>query len=179
MEDNGSVCKISVDGTDFKIYEPTPFSSKWWSHKFNGPGLRYEIGVCIQTGWIVWVNGPFPCGSFPDLKIAKQNLFHELDRGEKVICDRGYKLGGRYVDFPRYRRGSVLARLPINRMKTKVRARHETCNKRLKQFGVLEKRFRHRLELHSTYFNAVTNITQIAIQRGEPLFQVFYDDNRY
>lgn len=33
----------SVDESDFRIFEPTPFSPKCHSHKFVGPGLRYEI----------------------------------------------------------------------------------------------------------------------------------------
>ena len=66
MADPGQRCKITVDGTDFRIQEPSPFDPKWYSHKFRGPGLRYEIGVCIKTGWIVWVNGPFPAGAWPD-----------------------------------------------------------------------------------------------------------------
>ena len=41
---------ITVDGTDFKIKEPTPFSPTWYSQKHNGPGLRYEVGICIHTG---------------------------------------------------------------------------------------------------------------------------------
>jgi len=32
-------CAVSVDGTDFRIQEPIPFDAKWFSHKFNGPGL--------------------------------------------------------------------------------------------------------------------------------------------
>ena len=36
---------ISLDGTDFRIPEPTVFDPKWFSHKFNGPGLRYEIAL--------------------------------------------------------------------------------------------------------------------------------------
>ena len=70
MRSNGNICLVSVDGTDFCIMEPWPFSTKWWSHKFNGPGLRYEIVVCMQTGWIVMVNGPHPCGDWSDLCIA-------------------------------------------------------------------------------------------------------------
>jgi len=46
-------CFVSLDGTDFSIYEPTPFDAKWYSHKLNGPGLRYEIGICLRTGDIV------------------------------------------------------------------------------------------------------------------------------
>ena len=34
-EYNGSSCKVSVDGTDFRIQEPSPFSKSWYSHKFR------------------------------------------------------------------------------------------------------------------------------------------------
>ena len=40
---------ISNDGTDFSIYEPSPFQQIWYSHKFKGPGIRYEVGVTIET----------------------------------------------------------------------------------------------------------------------------------
>lgn len=30
--------------------EPSPFDPKWFSHKFVGPGLRYEVGVFYQVG---------------------------------------------------------------------------------------------------------------------------------
>ena len=70
---------MSIDGTDCRIQEPTPFDPLWYSHKFNGPGVRYEVGICIQTGWIVWVHGPFPAGDFPDIKIL-------LFRAERVIA---------------------------------------------------------------------------------------------
>ena len=43
----GNRCLISIDGTDCQIQEPTPFSPKWFSHKFNGPGIRYEVGILI------------------------------------------------------------------------------------------------------------------------------------
>ena len=48
--DPGQRCKITVDGTDFRIQEPGPFNLKWYSHKLKWPGLHYEIGVCIKTG---------------------------------------------------------------------------------------------------------------------------------
>ena len=70
---------ISVDGTDCRICEPSPFSSKWYSHKFNGPGLRYEVAVSISTGHLVWAYGPFPCGSHPDISIFKLRLAEKLD----------------------------------------------------------------------------------------------------
>lgn len=86
MDDNGSTCLVSVDGTDFQICEPSKFDEKWFSHNFNGPSVRYEIAVCIQTGWIVWINGPFPCGT-PDLCIARSGLvIYELDMGATTMA---------------------------------------------------------------------------------------------
>jgi hypothetical protein len=60
-----------IDGINLQVYEPRKygFDPAWWSHKFNGPGVRYKIASCINTGDIVWLNGPFPCGKFPDLNI--------------------------------------------------------------------------------------------------------------
>ena len=69
QNDKGRQCKVTVDGTDFRIYDPSPFWSKWMSFKFKGPGLRYEVGVSIESGDIVWINGPFMPGMFNDLQI--------------------------------------------------------------------------------------------------------------
>lgn len=163
------MCKISVDGTDFKIYEPTPFDPKWYSHKFKGPGLRYEVGLNIQTGDLVWLNGPFPCGRYPDGVIATREGLEEcLDAGEKYVCDGGYY-------GPRAVKPNGLNNADQH-MKSVVRARHETVNRRFKQFGILEHVFRHRLQRHGVVVWAIANITQIGIEDGTPLFQVVYDD---
>ena len=88
---SSNVCKVSVDGTDFRIYEPTSFSSKWFSHKFKGPGLRYEVAVCIRNGHIVCTHGPFLCGSFPGPTIYRIAMKGSLAAGEIVVSDEGYK----------------------------------------------------------------------------------------
>jgi hypothetical protein len=100
INDNGSRCKVSVDGTDFRIWEPRPFNKKWYSSKFNGPGVRYEVGVCIQTGWIVWTNGPFPCGEWSDVKIALDGIVYMLEGDERLIADKGYRGHPCYFDCP-------------------------------------------------------------------------------
>jgi hypothetical protein len=68
-QDNGSISKVSVDGTDFRINQPTPFWKGWYSQKFKSAGVHYEVTISIQSGDIVWIHGPFPCGKFPDLTI--------------------------------------------------------------------------------------------------------------
>ena len=86
---------MTVNGVNFPIQEPWPFvqekNKQWYSHKFKSVGLQYEIGICNKTGDIVWLNGPFPCGSCPDLEIFCLGLKNKLGPGEKVIADRGYR----------------------------------------------------------------------------------------
>jgi hypothetical protein len=171
MHDNGSICKVTLDGTDCRIQEPTPFNPRWYSHKFKGPGVRYEIGLCIQTGWIVWVHGPFMCGRFPDLRIAREKIIHKLKIGEKILADGGYRDGRVHMETP------TGLNNPDQRMKKLARARHETVNLRLKIFGILCKPFRHNLSNHASVFHSIAVITQIAIQTNEPLFQITYYDN--
>ena len=62
-------------------------------------------------------------------------------------------------------------------MQQRIRARHETVNKRFKQWGCLQNKFRHDILKHAEVFRAVAVITQIAIETGEPLFEVNYIDD--
>lgn len=154
---------VSVDGTDCKIEEPSHFDSKWYSHKFNGPGVRYEIGLSILSGDLMWVNGPFCCGKYPDIRIFKKDMFRSLDNNEYIVGDNGYKHGR--VITP----DSVAD--DFFEIHAWIRARHETINKRLKQFAVLKHVFRHNLEKHMICFHAVCQLTSLALE-DSPLFNL-------
>ena len=82
-------CLLCIDGTDVPSYEPGSRSTIWWSHKFNGPGIKYEVGTCIQTGEIVWFRGPFPC-NMSDKDIFDLFLSDKLLPGEGVEAESGY-----------------------------------------------------------------------------------------
>ena len=158
---------MTVDGTDFQIQEPSPFESRWYSHKFKGPGLRYEVAVSILGGDIVHTNGPFPCGTWPDISIFRSMLMDKLLPGEFVEADNGYR--GQYDKI----------RTPVDyttkkekKMKARARARHETCNKRFKQFQILKKPFRHNRSEHQKVFRSIVVLTQLSIQSGENLFHI-------
>jgi hypothetical protein len=168
--DNGSCCLVSVDGTDFAIFEPVPFSSKWYSHKLKRAGLRYEIAICIQTGEPVWINGPFPCGSWSDLRIARYALVDALDDGECYLADSGYRDGKQFSVTPSGMHSFS------DRQKSAVRSRHETLNKRYKDWGALRRLYRHSPVSHSKVMHAIANIVQVTILNGEPLFEVEYQD---
>jgi hypothetical protein len=68
--DVGVRAKVSVDGTDFRLPQQHP-NKHYFSHKFKTSGYRYEVALCIQTGDIVHINGPFPCGLYPDISIFR------------------------------------------------------------------------------------------------------------
>jgi len=61
-------------------------------------------------------------------------------------------------------------------MQSAARSRHETFNGRLKNWGILERTYRHNIELHGTVFTACAVITQLCVANGEPLFKVEYSD---
>lgn len=147
---------------DCKIKEPSPFSAKWYSHKFRGPGMRYEIGLNIRSGEIVWTNGGYPCGTYPDLKLAREAYTDSVDIGERTIADKAYR-DSRYFILPNKQN---------KKLHKQIMARHETVNKRMKLFQILKQPFHHNLQKHPMVFRAVANLVQLKLKNGEPLFKV-------
>jgi hypothetical protein len=182
MLDNGSQCKITVDSTDFRIMEPSPFDPKWLSEKYNGPGVKYEVAVCIQSGWIVHTNGPYPCGQWHDLTVARDDLCYRLadsDEDEMALADGGYSDGYSFFETPTGHNNAD------QRMKAVARARHETINRRFKLWGVMGQRFRGKPQHHNKFFSAAANLTQFLImisayplEESEiHLFNIGYNDH--
>ena len=168
-------CTMSIDGTDFRIPQQgkackgNPFAS----HKYAGKSaLRYELGIDILEGNLVWIQGPYPAGKFNDIAIFNKVLRHYLEPWERVEADNGYVGHGDKIKCPKN-----VANPPENlKMQGRVRARHETLNGRLKNWGILSQTFRHDISLHGSVFHACAVITQLMIDNGEPLFNVEYND---
>ena len=126
------------------------------------------MAVCIKTGDIVWIYGPFPCGRYTDLVIFRRRLKHMLDVDEMVEADDGYP-------DEKVRRPNNFRSHSDRRAKKNARARHETINKRLKDWKVLGANiYRHRRQSHKYVFKAVAVCTQISFENGDPPFQVQY-----
>ena len=173
--DIGNDCLMSIDGTDFRIPQRgAPVRGNLLaSHKYAGKSaLRYEIGVSILGGDLVWIQGPYPAGSFNDVKIFNKVLRHWLDPGECVKADNGYVGCADKVKCP-YNPCNP----PANeRMQSRVRSRHKTINGRFKSWGILKQVYRQDITCHGEVFRAIAIITQLAIENGSPLFQVNYQD---
>lgn len=162
---------MSIDGTDVKCpnYGP-PFST--YKHGKKG-GLRYEVGLCIQTGDIVWLHGPFPAGEYNDVTIFRSAVKSHLEEGERVEADDGY-IGEspQCVKCPK----SFTNPEETLYMQQRVRNRQESVNNRFKFWNVLAVIFRHEIHHHGYCIRAVAVITQIAINNGAILFQTGYKD---
>jgi len=160
MADIYQKCLVTVDGTDFKINEPIPFNPAYFSHKFNHAALRYEVAVCIKTGWIVWVLGPFPAGAWPDLRIAREVLHHELCNGEMYYADGGY------TDSFGYSINPDGTQTFTQRVAAICRARQETINGCFKQFRCLKNVWRHDRKKHGDVMMFVAIIAQLGLREG-------------
>jgi hypothetical protein len=79
FSNNHNGFSVTVDGRDLRIYETTDFNTKWFSRKFHGPGICYEVAISMNGGQIVHIQGPYPAGKWPDIKI-----FRECFRGRKL-----------------------------------------------------------------------------------------------
>jgi len=163
---------MTVDCTDFLVQEPWPFvkahNKKWYTKKFNHAGLRYELGINIQTGDICWVNGPFRCGQWSDLRIFRRNLKHMLGLYERVETNDGY------AGEPKIRNKSAVINWIDYEQKALARARHESINRRPKQFGCMKQEFCHTHLQHNQCFGAILVLIQIDIEMGKGPFQVEY-----
>jgi len=168
MDDKGDDCLVSVDCTDVEIEEPKMFWKGWYSHKHNGPGLRYEVAVSLKRGHLVWLNGPYPCGQWSDVKIFRHCLKSFLDPNERVEADDGY-IGEEPVTCKTP--GGFYSRSEgVSTVRRRLRSRHETANARLKSFGILSQTYRHEIEDHYFVFRSIAVLIKLAIESGEPLF---------
>jgi hypothetical protein len=159
---------ISVDGTDCPIEEPRPFDKAWFSNKFKGPGVKYEVALDVLTGECVWINGPFKA-SKSEVTIYRNGLKHLIPEGKLVVADKALRGEPATASVPNHLDDEDVAEL-----KKCIRARQETFFSRMKAFHVLKEPFRHKpvLEKHKACFEAVAVLIQYGILNGSPLFHI-------
>jgi hypothetical protein len=169
---------MTVDGTDFQIRQPSlrtqeienlskedkkKYRKSWYSHKFKGPGLRYEVGVCIFSGNICWINGPFKPGLMNDIQIFREKLRGCLSPGEQVVADKGYKGDPLYVRVPDRNNDTV----EDKKYNSDARMRQEHVNRYFKTWKILKEVYRHDRDSHCMVFWSVAVLTQISFDMGD------------
>lgn len=103
------------------VLKKVPASPNMYSKKLNGLGTKYEVGCCIKTGFIVWINGPFPAGN-SEKTIFRNGLLTQLEDWELVECDTGLR-GVEHVRIPEH--GLTDGE---RKQKSQIRGRHENVN---------------------------------------------------
>ena len=159
-------CRVTIDGTDFRIGEPVPFNTKWKSPKAKGASVKYEVAVSIYSGDFVWIYGPH-VGSKHDLTIFREQLRQLMDKDEMVETDARYRGEAEFI-----RNKHDFENDQEDKEKSELRARQETVNRRFKQWGILQERFRNDKNKHQMAFYAIATLTQMDIDKGNVLFSV-------
>ena len=160
----GQTAFVTLDGVDFSTHEHYPFDDSLYSHKLNGPGIRYDVALCINTGDIVFWGGGFKAGVYPDLVIARKGICLLLEPYEKILADKGYE-DARYFIYPATERGD-------NALLKNISGRHENINARLKCWGVLRQKFRGTLSYHYDYFSAIIQMEQFKLKHGNKMQKI-------
>lgn len=156
---------VTNDGTDQRCMNQND-GNNWFSFKFRGPAVKYEIAIGILTGKIAWISKMYR-GAVHDITIFRENLLHMLlADDEKAVADKGYRGEPATIDLPD--EGSI----EWQRQKARARARHETCNRRFKTWNAIGTQFRHNINFHQACFHAVATITELQIENGKPLFEL-------
>ena len=103
FNDLAPTCNIlPIDTVHIRSQELRSYpNSKWWSHKFNGPSVSFEVVADPIKGKILWINGPEPasihditffCG---DKKGGEKHwkpssLYFHLPKSVKLVGDSAY-----------------------------------------------------------------------------------------
>ena len=119
---------LTVGGVHFKIYEPSPFSEYWYSHRFKRAGLTYEIRLNVHTADICWAYDGYPA-RVNDITMATHGVFSVLPIGEMIIANKGYKGEPNRIITPIEDYSTN-----FNYQHALIMARHEGFNKRLKDW---------------------------------------------
>ena len=135
---------MTIDGTNFCIQQKgvAMKGNAFGSHKYAGKSaLRYELGIDILKGNLIWVEGPYPAGAWPDIKIFLNSLAGHLLPGERVEANSGY------VGHPDKIKCPNNDCNPVENlgMQSAARSRHETFNGCLKNWGILKRTYRHNI----------------------------------
>ena len=132
--------------------------------------------LSIHSCDIVAINGPFRPGDWNDIAIFRERTMGMLLEGERVEADDGYRGEPGSIDLPGERLGrervNLLGQWQQRRRKGWVRARHETINRRFKQFQCLNRVYRHGVGTHALCFRACVVLTQIGIDYGEHVWDL-------
>jgi len=128
--------------------------------------LWIEVAISISTCYIVHINGPFLCGEWSDLRIARNWLHSKLESQEYYLADAAYRCSTAPTitrnGLPRHRHPKF----------DHLMARHETINRRFKEFAILREKYLQKEAKHDLIFRCIVVLIQIEIMSGHNILVV-------
>jgi hypothetical protein len=94
-----------------------------------------------------------------------------LKKLAKMIVDRGYRTDEK-DEQGMFAIPDMMDSKELKRFKTHTRLRHKNFNRRIKQFGIWNQKFRHGFDKHGFAFEAVVVIIQYQMENGSPIYKV-------
>jgi hypothetical protein len=138
-----------------------------YSSKFNAAGLSYQLGLSIRSPNLIHVAGPFDASTH-DANIFRQSgVLDLMPTGKLGLGDSHYSGMHEVIRTKNPNDCKELATF-----KSRALARHETFNKRIKDFGCLHQTYRHDLAKHKMLFEACCVVTQYQMDTDSPIFDV-------
>jgi hypothetical protein len=148
-----------ADGVDCRTTKQGKSRKAFHGYKFKTSGLRYTVATSIFEADIVHIDGPHPPGDWNDLQTFREYLKPWLDPGERIVAeDPATIIAANGIRGPEPEEFKTIRKY--------LRNRHETCNSRLKQFGILSGTFRHDILKHGACFRACAVLTQLSFEFG-------------
>ena len=180
-------CKFApLDDTHVRCWEfRCDPSSIWWSHKFNGPGVGFEVVTNpTDKGLMMWASGPHPAAQhdltyFRGGKKGKQkewkktSLYNTVPDGLRLVADSAYK-----GQFDKVTTTMDAHSSDTKELFARMKSMQETIFVRFKSFNVLTAGFRHgkntkdKMNKVGEAFDAVAVLIQLDIKNGHPLMDV-------
>lgn len=154
-----------VDTTECPIRKPSDPTTRdvFYSGYKKRTTLKYEAAICEDSGFLVWVNGPFP-GPTHDLTIFRSGLMAELDQHHDVttIADGTYVGEPDYlITPPRPYRSLTPIELMRHHALSRRRILIENFFARLKSFSAMSDVWRHSHEKHKKCFHILCHILNV------------------
>ena len=158
-------------------------SSIWYSHKFHGPGVSFEVVMDPNLGKIRWINGPEPAsthditflrgGTKGNMNTWKRSsLYFHVPNNMKLVGDSAY--AGQLDKVTT----TMDAHKPTTKLLfARMRSMMESCFTRLRSYRILREAFRHgkstadKLHKIKIAFEAVAVLVQYDCENGHPLFE--------
>jgi hypothetical protein len=153
-----------VDTTFVEMNTPILNPWEYYSSNKNAYGLVYQ--VCASLGKpfrILSFDGPFK-GSAADVSILRSTLIPKLRKGEKIMCDKGYRYEEKCWCPPTGKMATLSKEDKIRRREvTKIRQLNERVINRIWKWGLFQRKWTKTIKLHKLCAHTAARLTQLEL----------------